>query len=1205
MGKDKEKKKEMKVKNQADMILRLEACLMWPENGVCAECPERHPTMASLLMPPAVATSWIFASTTADKDKKDKKKEKTKDKKKMMGVFVCKKCSSYHMQLGRDVCEVKNIKLAEQWAEETVSALELSGNQVVNAIYESTMDADEKENINNYKDERMEQNARSAFVSMKYQDLDYFSEDTYKRYWKSRAYPKKYGTIMSFADAAMRENKLRRQGQGTVKRVSSDPNMLALGGDSDSEDEEEEGGVMQRINQNRAARAIEADANTEDVPDVGGGGNDLGDGEAPPDAANAVQAAARRQMGRMGRRGSVGGGGARRSTVGINLNGTGPGTGGGGMVKPKSTGNLMDLAAGLDKGGSAHNSRLNGRFGAVRGKKEGLDAAGSTHSRRSTRTTRTSRTTDDPAADGTPAPRRRASLSVRRSVATDKAIAAAAADNDNGETPSTPRRQKTREKASLSPVRKPPARTQSSSRRKAAAKEEGRDDDEDGKANADGEVLSPRRKSRRKPENDGEENPAETEKKDEDAKKLPPRTRSKRRTSRVGLDGDSDKEEKPKGESTKSTHQRSRSRRSSRMTLDVGDSDNDEQGTRESTKSTHQRSRSRRSSRMSLDVGDSDKDEQGTKEGSGRSPARTRSKHTRRTSRSTIDGDNSDEEPAKGEDAKKLPSRTRSKRSGSRSRLEGDNVDDKEAKKAAKATRRRSKGNELDGDSRHGNKSNSDVDLDDDEDAKKAAKARATRRRSKGNELDGDSGHGNKLNSDVDLDEDEEARKAAKARANRRRSKSGLIDGNSGHCKSKSTRKRSKSRERIMDAGEKGEDKKTDTDAAKRKSKRSSKLEKLDTSDGESKDKPESASGSGYKSKYQTGSLLGSVSKFVAANSEVKDEAGDAETVVSEAGVKKTNYKAKYNVGIGKIASGEHSIRDDSESLSYSNKDHSEPTADLEPFHKSDYKKKYRGGFDLAKLGQEPTPEDLGYGDNTANIKRAPSHEDLGYGDDTESKPKESTKLPPRQKSHGRGNEMSRRGSRTAGSGATRMRRSHSMAHGGIDDATSKDLDRGTSHTRRMRRSTSMAPGGTSTGQPATSKAGVGKDLDKGSSHTRRMRRSTSMAHGGTNTSQPSPSKADTAKDLDKGTSHRRMRRSQSMAHGSSSGDQSPDAHKNGKSKEIPRESVRGSRSRSSVSGLKDRAKEKANIVKDAKQKRMNGGSVGEEANPRLASPVA
>jgi hypothetical protein len=179
--------KESKAKFRADLLSRLQACLMYPENHVCADCPERNPTMVSLLMPPPAAEK--------NKEKESKKK---KDKSKLIGVYCCKKCINEHMFMGREVCEVKNIKSVEQCkssriillssesnqllksmhsasitsitvlvgTEDVVSAVEFSGNLVVNCIYESKLDPKQKDTLYNSTDSETQQNARSVFIRM-------------------------------------------------------------------------------------------------------------------------------------------------------------------------------------------------------------------------------------------------------------------------------------------------------------------------------------------------------------------------------------------------------------------------------------------------------------------------------------------------------------------------------------------------------------------------------------------------------------------------------------------------------------------------------------------------------------------------------------------------------------------------------------------------------------------------------------------------------------------------------------------------------------------------------------------------------------------------------------------------------------------------------------------------------------------------------
>jgi len=77
------------------VLRRLEKCLQKPENQTCSECSNGTPTRASIILP---TTAYIMEKET---------------KKGMVGVFCCHKCCSYHMELGRDICKVKNLKVAE------------------------------------------------------------------------------------------------------------------------------------------------------------------------------------------------------------------------------------------------------------------------------------------------------------------------------------------------------------------------------------------------------------------------------------------------------------------------------------------------------------------------------------------------------------------------------------------------------------------------------------------------------------------------------------------------------------------------------------------------------------------------------------------------------------------------------------------------------------------------------------------------------------------------------------------------------------------------------------------------------------------------------------------------------------------------------------------------------------------------------------
>ena len=119
---------------EQDMALRLEGCLYFPENLVCAECPAKNPTWASILIPPAAMNASMFISSSLTSSlpnqqqqqqvqrqtkpvvttSTNKKKWNHQKGKRILGVFICQKCSNFHIQMGRDVCEVKNTKVTEQ-----------------------------------------------------------------------------------------------------------------------------------------------------------------------------------------------------------------------------------------------------------------------------------------------------------------------------------------------------------------------------------------------------------------------------------------------------------------------------------------------------------------------------------------------------------------------------------------------------------------------------------------------------------------------------------------------------------------------------------------------------------------------------------------------------------------------------------------------------------------------------------------------------------------------------------------------------------------------------------------------------------------------------------------------------------------------------------------------------------------------------------
>jgi len=135
---------------------RVKLLLKESGNKACSECRSGKPKFMSLIQTP------LDASTN------------------MLGVFVCDKCKDYHEALGEDLCILKSLKAYEEFTSEDVETLEKSGNQAVNAIYESALKG-------NHTDKHMGALASSAFVESKYKDCLYFSEQAYHEQMQIRA----------------------------------------------------------------------------------------------------------------------------------------------------------------------------------------------------------------------------------------------------------------------------------------------------------------------------------------------------------------------------------------------------------------------------------------------------------------------------------------------------------------------------------------------------------------------------------------------------------------------------------------------------------------------------------------------------------------------------------------------------------------------------------------------------------------------------------------------------------------------------------------------------------------------------------------------------------------------------------------------------------------------------------------------------------
>ncbi|CAB9502543.1 with coiled-coil, ANK repeat and PH domain-containing protein [Seminavis robusta] len=129
-------------------------------NRTCIDCNVLYPTWASILTPVTEGGQRI-------------------------AVLCCFQCYGHHVQLGKDVCEVKSMKLAADWTDADMKVLEETGNGAGNCVYEASikvMDDTEKEKILRLKEEDMK-----GFIQEKYQQRKFFSERMYHHIFDRRS----------------------------------------------------------------------------------------------------------------------------------------------------------------------------------------------------------------------------------------------------------------------------------------------------------------------------------------------------------------------------------------------------------------------------------------------------------------------------------------------------------------------------------------------------------------------------------------------------------------------------------------------------------------------------------------------------------------------------------------------------------------------------------------------------------------------------------------------------------------------------------------------------------------------------------------------------------------------------------------------------------------------------------------------------------
>jgi hypothetical protein len=150
-----------KAANNIELTKRLAQLLKRNGNKVCADCPEKRPTWGSIVKPSLEAQS---GSET-------------------LVAFVCFQCAGIHRRLGTHVCFVRSVSL-DDWNSNDVHMAEVSGNDVVNRIYESNL-----LRIQHHADSRnmkplagAHMATRERYIRSKYIDLIYYSKHAHCDY---------------------------------------------------------------------------------------------------------------------------------------------------------------------------------------------------------------------------------------------------------------------------------------------------------------------------------------------------------------------------------------------------------------------------------------------------------------------------------------------------------------------------------------------------------------------------------------------------------------------------------------------------------------------------------------------------------------------------------------------------------------------------------------------------------------------------------------------------------------------------------------------------------------------------------------------------------------------------------------------------------------------------------------------------------------
>lgn len=192
---------------------RLKAILEVPGNELCSECekPDHKVEFASFFVSPVDA--------------------------RRLGVLCCKKCVKLHDDVGEGEFFTKNLEELDDWSEEDVDALEVSGNKIINESYEATAG---KEKVNREK----RKYGAEAYYFEKFVNRTYFDQLLYKQ-------------LVTESSKSVVEMRVNRQLRGfNVKKMASE-NSRGDTEDSEEEDEDQpndEDEVQQRQRQRDGRR---------------------------------------------------------------------------------------------------------------------------------------------------------------------------------------------------------------------------------------------------------------------------------------------------------------------------------------------------------------------------------------------------------------------------------------------------------------------------------------------------------------------------------------------------------------------------------------------------------------------------------------------------------------------------------------------------------------------------------------------------------------------------------------------------------------------------------------------------------------------------------------------------------------------------------------------------------------------------------------